>query len=120
MCAQNVTAKRKQKRSRQSQQKLKRPLEFSKKLTIIDVVTWVFLALILLIILVLRPELGAYAQTIFAYLTTAYVSLRLGYTAKAGVENYKKIAENYKAIAELAPDTPSDNSESSDEDEELG
>jgi len=46
--------------------------------------------------------------------------LRLGYTAKAGVENYKKIAENYKAIAELAPDTPSDNSESSDEDEELG
>ena len=75
--------------------------------------TWVFLALILLVILLLRPELGAYAQTIFAYLTTAYVSLRLGYTAKAGVENYKKIAENYKAIAELAPksDEPSDEEE---------
>ena len=82
--------------------------------------TWVFLALILLVILLLRPELGVYAQTIFAYLTTAYVSLRLGYTAKAGVENYKKIAENYKAIAELTPDTPTDDSESSDEEEVLG
>jgi len=30
--------------------------------------------------------------------------LRLGYTAKAGVENYKKIAENYKAISDLAQD----------------
>ena len=60
------------------------------------------LALAVLTILLLRPELGTFAQNIFAYLTTAYVSLRLGYTAKAGVENYKKIAENYKAIAELA------------------
>ncbi len=68
-----------------------------------------------MVILLLRPELGAFAQNIFAYLTTAYVSLRLGYTAKAGVENYKKIAENYKAIAELAS---SDSCESSDEDED--
>lgn len=62
------------------------------------------LALGILTVLILRPELGTFAQNIFAYLTTAYVSLRLGYTAKAGVENYKKIAENYKAIAELATD----------------
>jgi len=66
--------------------------------------------------LLLRPELGAFAQNIFAYLTTAYVSLRLGYTAKAGVENYKKIAENYKAIAELASN---DSCESNDEDDEV-
>lgn len=82
--------------------KQKNKLEFSKKLTIIDVITWVFLSLILAIILLIRPELGTFVQNIFAYITTAYVSLRLGYTAKAGVENYKKIAENYKAIAELA------------------
>ena len=34
-------------------------------------------------------------------MTTAYVSLRLGYTAKAGVENYKKIAQTYKEITSL-------------------
>ena len=54
------------------------------------------LSLVVLCILLFKPELGTFAQNIFAYLTTAYVSLRLGYTAKAGVENYKKIAENYK------------------------
>ena len=111
-----MTAKRKPKQSRRSSRKRKPRLEFSKKLTIIDVITWVFLSLVLLVILLLRPELGSFAQTIFAYLTTAYVSLRLGYTAKAGVENYKKIAENYKAIAELAPDN---DSESSDNEEEI-
>ena len=119
MSDQNATAKRKQKQSRRSSQKRKQPLEFSKKLTIIDVITWVFLALVLLIILLLRPELGAFAQNIFAYLTTAYVSLRLGYTAKAGVENYKKIAENYKAIAELMPAENSDESSDLDEDEDV-
>lgn len=34
-------------------------------------------------------------------MTTAYVSLRLGYTAKAGVENYKKIAQTYKEVTSL-------------------
>ncbi len=73
-----------------------------------------------MVVVVLNPEiLGEFAETIFAYLTTAYVSLRLGYTAKAGVENYKKIAENYKSIAELASDKEED-CESDDEEESLG
>lgn len=76
------------------------------------------LTLGILTLLFLEPEtLGAFAQTIFAYLTTAYVSLRLGYTAKAGVENYKKIATNYKSIAELADN---DDCESDDEEESQG
>jgi len=45
--------------------------------------------------------------------------LRLGYTAKAGVENYKKIAENYKAIAELMPAKDSDESSDLGEDEDV-
>ena len=76
-------------------------LEFSKKLTLIDIVAWLFLALCMFLILLLRPELGSFVQNIFAYLTTAYVSLRLGYTAKAGVENYKKIAQTYKEVTSL-------------------
>ena len=81
--------------------KKKFPLEFSKCLTIIDIVAWVFLSICMLVILVLQPELGSFVQNIFAYLTTAYVSLRLGYTAKAGVENYKKIAQTYKEVTSL-------------------
>ena len=120
MSAQNVTAKRKRKPSRRSQRKRKQPLEFSKKLTIADIAVYVTLAIALLVVLVINPEiLGEFAETIFAYLTTAYVSLRLGYTAKAGVENYKKIAENYKSIAELASDEDED-CESDDEEESLG
>lgn len=47
--------------------------------------------------------------------------MRLGYTAKAGVENYKKIAENYKAIADLATDDEKEKDcESDDEEESLG
>ena len=73
----------------------------------------------ILIISLLRPELGTFSQNIFAYLTTAYVSLRLGYTAKAGVENYKKIAENYKAIAELATDNEEEEKDCESNDEEV-
>lgn len=98
----SAKAKNKLTQQRKSQVKRKQPLEFSKKLTIADDIGYIFLALGILAILVLQPELGTFAQNIFAYLTTAYVSLRLGYTAKAGVENYKKISENYKAITELA------------------
>lgn len=43
--------------------------------------------------------LGVYIQNIFAYTTTAYVSLRLGYTAKSGVENYQKIHTAYKTLS---------------------
>ena len=81
------------------------------------------LALGILSLLLVNPEsLGEFAKSIFAYLTTAYVSLRLGYTAKAGVENYKKIAENYKTIAELAEDRKKEEEdcESDDDDESLG
>ena len=81
--------------------KKKFSLEFSKCLTIIDIVAWVFLSICMLVILILQPELGSFVQNIFAYLTTAYVSLRLGYTAKAGVENYKKIAQTYKEVTSL-------------------
>lgn len=81
--------------------KKKTPLEFSKRLTIVDIFVYIILTIVLLIVLLIRPELGAFAQNIFAYMTTAYVSLRLGYTTKAGVENYKKIAQTYKEVTTL-------------------
>lgn len=97
--------------------KKKTPLEFSKRLTIVDIFVYIILTIVLLIVLLIRPELGAFAQNIFAYMTTAYVSLRLGYTAKAGVENYKKIAQTYKEVTTLnsAGDCESTSSEYEDE-----
>ena len=84
---------------RQSQKSKK--LEFSKKLTIVDIVLWGIVTLLLLIVMLIRPELATYCNNIFTTTTAAYVSLRIGYTAKAGVENYKKISQTYK---ELAPE----------------
>ena len=118
----SATAKRRLRQSRKSSTKRKPPLEFSKKLTVGDSIGYVIILLVVFAVLLFRPELATFAQNFFAYLTTAYVSLRLGYTAKAGVENYKKIAENYKAIAELAPESESEerDCELDDEDEVLG
>jgi hypothetical protein len=46
--------------------------------------------------MLVEPSLAPYCISIFQATTAAYVSLRLGYTAKAGVENYKKISATYK------------------------
>ena len=88
----NCAAKRRQKQS------VKTHLEFSKQLTIIDIGCWAIISLLLLIIMLLVPELADYCVNIFGGATAAYVSLRLGYTAKAGVENYKKISNQYRNI----------------------
>ena len=63
-------------------------LEFSKQLTIIDICCWTIVTLVLLIVMLVVPALAEYCVSIFGGATAAYVSLRLGYTAKAGVENY--------------------------------
>lgn len=63
-------------------------MEFSKQLTIIDICCWTIVTLVLLIVMLVMPTLAEYCVSIFGGATAAYVSLRLGYTAKAGVENY--------------------------------
>ena len=94
--------------------KKKKPLEFSKKLTIVDIIIWAIIAVILTIVMIVRPEIAQYCVSFFTTSTAAYVSLRLGYTAKAGVENYKKIARNYNQVATANP------SDYYNEDEYLG
>lgn len=48
--------------------------------------------------MLIQPSLAEPCINVFGGSTAAYVSLRLGYTAKAGVENYKKISSNYRNI----------------------
>lgn len=51
--------------------------------------------------MIFQPALAEYCVNIFSAATAAYVSLRLGYTAKAGVENYKKISSSYKGTMNM-------------------
>lgn len=52
---------------------------------------WGIASISLIVVLVLVPGIAQYCQNMLTTFATVYVSLRLGYTAKAGVENYKKI-----------------------------
>lgn len=87
-------------RSNPQPRKVNKPkkMEFSKQLTMIDIVCWAIITLLLLIVMLVQPSLAPYCISIFQATTAAYVSLRLGYTAKAGVENYKKISATYKQV----------------------
>lgn len=87
--------------------KKKKKLEFSKKLTIVDIITWGVITVLLLVVMLVQPSLATYCVGIFNATTAAYVSLRLGYTAKAGVENYKKISQTYTEIATAANEVES-------------
>lgn len=68
-----------------------------------------FLALILFIITLAEPSLAQYTGSMFTTATAAFVSLRLGYTAKAGVENYNKIRNTYSSIAPVEETTDESN-----------
>lgn len=94
------SAEMQQRRRSNSPRKVKKPkqMEFSKQLTMIDIVCWAIITLLLLIVMLVEPSLAPYCISIFQAATAAYVSLRLGYTAKAGVENYKKISATYKQV----------------------
>ena len=82
----------------QKQQQQNCKLEWSKQLTIVDIGAWAIITLLLLIVMFVDPTLAQYCVNIFTTATAAYVSLRLGYTAKAGVENYVKIKKAYTEI----------------------
>ena len=70
---------------------IQKAAEHSKRLTIIDIVLYVVMMLISLALLFFKPELADAITTIILYLTTAYVSVRLGYSLKSAMENVQKI-----------------------------
>lgn len=62
-------------------------VEHSKRLTVIDIILYVILMVLSLVMLFFKPELANAITTIILYLTTAYVSVRLGYSLKSAMEN---------------------------------
>jgi hypothetical protein len=62
--------------------------EHSKKLTIIDTVIYVFLMVGLIAVMIIWPHIAEYCVEAMGYVTTAFVAVRLGYSAKGAVENF--------------------------------
>ena len=71
--------------------------EHSKKLTIIDTVIYVFLMIALITVMIIWPHIAEYCVEAIGYVTTAFVAVRLGYSAKGAVENFMKIKANMKS-----------------------
>ena len=68
--------------------------EHSKKLTIIDTVIYVFLMIALITVMIIWPHIADYCVDAMGYVTTAFVAVRLGYSAKGAIENFMKIKSN--------------------------
>ena len=65
--------------------------EHSKRLTLIDCLTYFILMAAMITLIILIPQSSLAWTDIVLYLTTAHVSLRLGYSFKSGLENFQKI-----------------------------
>lgn len=54
----------------------------------------------LILLMVWRSEIADHCVDAMLYVTTTYVSLRLGYSFKSGLENIQKIKHSIKNISE--------------------
>ena len=70
--------------------------EFSKKMAVFDTIYYIVLAVFCIIAAIIWPSFGAFCPELITIFTTGLVTLRLGYTAKAGLENWNKIKSNFK------------------------
>ena len=78
----------------QKKEKIKKYLQFSKKLAYFDIIIYSIIMAALIALIILRPDLAEYCVSIAGYSTTAYVALRGAYSAKSTIENIKKIQNN--------------------------
>lgn len=74
-------------------------MEFSKILAIIDTAVWVLLCIAALILLCIFPQSASYFSSILTTISTSFVAVRLAYSAKSGVENYKKISNQLQSLS---------------------
>lgn len=61
-------------------------------MTVYDNITFTAASILLVGAMFCRPEIADTAASMLGTFATVYVSVRLGYAAKSGVENYRKIA----------------------------
>lgn len=71
-------------------------MEFSKKMAIFDTIYYIVFIIISITLAIIWPAFAAICPDLVTIFTTGLVTLRLGYAAKAGVENYKKIERSMR------------------------
>lgn len=92
-----------QKRSKEQQQSKNKifglfssQMEFSKKMAIFDTIYYIIFIIASITLAIAWPAFAAICPDLVTIFTTGLITLRLGYTAKAGVENYKKIERSMR------------------------
>ena len=71
-------------------------MEFSKKMAIFDTIYYIVFIIASITLAIAWPAFAAICPDLVTIFTTGLITLRLGYTAKAGVENYKKIERSMR------------------------
>ena len=70
--------------------------EFSKKMAIFDTIYYIIFVVASIILACVWPPFAGICPELITIFTTGLITLRLGYTAKAGLENWNKIKSNFK------------------------
>lgn len=71
-------------------------MEFSKKMAIFDTIYYIVFIIASITLAIVWPAFAAICPDLVTIFTTGLITLRLGYTAKAGIENYKKIESSMR------------------------
>lgn len=78
--------------------------EFSKKLTLFNAITYVFLMIACLAAIVFTENNGTFLKEIVISLTTTQIAMQALYFGKAGVENFQKIKAALKNDEQVEDD----------------
>ena len=89
--------------------------QFSKKMAVFDTVYYIVFAAACIIGAIIWPSFGAICPDLMTIFTTGLVTLRLGYVAKAGVENFTKIKRDFDMARDFNAET-----EAIEEESEVG
>lgn len=70
--------------------------EFSKKMAVFDTIYYIIFSAACIILACIWPSFAAICPDLITIFTTGLITLRLGYAAKAGVENFTKIKNDFE------------------------
>lgn len=89
--------------------KEKTRVEFSKKLAVFDIVIYSVLMIALIVAMIVDNTIASYCVNAMTSVSTVYTAVRLGYSAKAGVENVNKIKSSFSMTVIEENDSSSEN-----------
>lgn len=99
------------------QRQCRKRWEFSKKLAVADVVIYCVLMAALVVTMMFKNTASQLCVNAMTVISTVYTSLRLGYSAKATIENFQKIKND---LANCSCESSQDETIYFDDSDELG